>query len=111
MDKVRDYKDPTLKDFITSDDLDTDNEKMDLINIYVAQKAKEHPHFKNVEMDINVKLGNIIVNFKPDTLLKVLDFVKVSDDEVENAAELAALEASLQSQQIPDDKSDITDLT
>lgn len=36
-------------------------------------------------MDINVKLGNLIINFKPDTLLKVLGFIKVDEPEMETA--------------------------
>lgn len=31
-------------------------------------------------MDIDVKLGNLIINYKPDTVLKVLKFIKVEDE-------------------------------
>lgn len=31
-------------------------------------------------MDMDIKLGNLIINYKPDTVLKVLKFIKVEDE-------------------------------
>jgi hypothetical protein len=37
-------------------------------------------------MDIDLKFGALIVNFKPDSLLKVLDFIKL--DQIEELVEV-----------------------
>lgn len=68
------HKDKSLDDFITSQsDANQDNE---LININVVILEKGHPEYANVGLDVDVKFNTLIVNFKPETLAKVLLFIK-----------------------------------
>ena len=63
------HKDPALKDFISSTGTENINE---LVSIQIKQRQKTHPEYKNIDMDIEVFFGVLVINFKPSSLIKVL---------------------------------------
>jgi hypothetical protein len=52
---------------------------MDLIEIELHSKEKTHPNYTNLDLDIVCNFGYLLLNYKPDTVLKILDFIKVED--------------------------------
>ncbi|KAL4496109.1 hypothetical protein ABPG72_015531 [Tetrahymena utriculariae] len=72
-DNLYQHKDGALNDFISSK---ASNDSNELINIKVIILDKGHPEYQNVELDIDLKFNTLIVNFKPETLAKVLLFIK-----------------------------------
>ncbi|KAL4462680.1 hypothetical protein ABPG74_000510 [Tetrahymena malaccensis] len=73
------YKDSNLNDFITSS-LESDQEKSDLIKVGMVILDKEHPEYKNVDLDIDLKFNNLTLNYKPDTLAKILTFLQADSN-------------------------------
>lgn len=73
------HKDSTLDDFISSKSSIGYGES-ELIKINVIILEKGHPNYKNIGLDVDVHFNTLIVNFKPETLAKVLLFIKVVDD-------------------------------
>lgn len=72
------HKDAILNDFITSKSSDNSAE---LIKIGVIILEKGHPEYKNVGLDVDLMFNTLIINFKPETLAKVLLFIKVDPTE------------------------------
>jgi hypothetical protein len=60
------------------------------MQINLVGTDNKHPSYNNVDLCINAKTGNIFINWKPDTILKIFDFLKndhvvsVSPDHIEN---------------------------
>ncbi|KAL4498677.1 hypothetical protein ABPG73_003474, partial [Tetrahymena malaccensis] len=72
-DNLYQHKDAALNDFISSKSSNGSNE---LINIKVLILDKGHPEYQNVGLDVDLIFNTLIVNFKPETLAKVLLFIK-----------------------------------
>lgn len=67
------YKDDNLNHFITSKSSEGNDE---LIKIAVVILDKGHPEYKNIGLDVDLVFNTLIVNFKPETLAKVLLLIK-----------------------------------
>jgi len=73
------YKDSVLDDFITSKSTSNASSE-ELIKLSVTILEKGHPEYKNVGLDVSVNFNTLTVNFKPETLAKVLLFIRVQEE-------------------------------
>lgn len=73
------HKDYSLDDFITSNDHEANNQNSELIGINVVILDKGHPEYTNIGLHIDIKFNTLTVNFKPETLAKVLLFIAVEE--------------------------------
>ena len=76
-DELHDYKNPFLKNVLTSLNPDKKQQK-ELINIEIKMLDSNHPQYKNLACEINVKFGHCFINYKPLTLIRISEFVKKS---------------------------------
>ncbi|EGR30928.1 PH domain protein [Ichthyophthirius multifiliis] len=76
-DYIYEYKDGRIKDFITSKQEGDDD--MQLITIKLINLEKNHPDYKNIGINLDVSFHKLIINFKPDTLAKVMLFIQTQD--------------------------------
>ena len=75
------HKDPEIAHFIKSAGA---NEQMsDLITVRLDKVNPPHPQYRRVDVDIDVVLGVLTINFKPDTLIKLLAFLNTKEREAE----------------------------
>lgn len=74
-DYLYNYKDTNWNSFITSK-INESSVNNELIKLDVLILEKGHPDYKNVGLDIDVNFDTLIVHFKPETLAKVLLFIK-----------------------------------
>lgn len=72
-DNLYKYKDDNLNDFITSKS-SMGNDEMIKISVVILDKG--HPEYKNIGLDVDLVFNTLIVNFKPETLAKVLLFIR-----------------------------------
>ncbi|EAR98864.2 PH domain protein (macronuclear) [Tetrahymena thermophila SB210] len=73
------YKDNNLNDFITSS-LESDQNQNDLIQVSLIMLDKGHPEYQNVDLNIDLKFNNLTLNYKPDTLAKILTFFQAESN-------------------------------
>ena len=78
-DMIYQYKNKDMGSFLTSS-----NSESDLVQIKVISKEKSHPQYENIDLDVDIVFGSLQINLKPDTLLKVLAFVKVENAHEKN---------------------------
>lgn len=67
------HKDAHWNDFITSQ---AQNDDSELIKIGVVILEKGHPEYKNIGLDVDLVFNTLVIHFKPETLAKVLLFIK-----------------------------------
>lgn len=68
------HLDPSLKDFISSEN-ELGKEEEELIRATVEIAEKGHPEYKGIGLRVDLLFKRLVVNFKPETLAKVLLFI------------------------------------
>ena len=83
-DNLRNYLNPNLKKFLFTE------KESDLIKVSLMNKDKNHPKYEKIDLEIDISLGKLFINYKPEVLLKLLEFVNISNEknkEIENIEE------------------------
>ena len=81
-DDLHNYKNHFLHNIITSVNPDKQNQK-ELINIDIKMLDPKHPEYKNTDLEINGKFGHCFINYKPLTIIKIVEFIKQGINELD----------------------------
>ena len=81
---------------------------LQVIEINLNSKEAQHPDYRGVDLDLDVKCGYLIINWKPDTLLKIGEYVTMLRQSSQQRNFEREYEAILMSQGISTDMGAIT---
>ena len=74
-DDIHKYQNPLLKNFFTSVNPEKENSK-ELINIQIVKLDPKHGNYQNLDLDIRIIFGHFFINYKPLTIIEVMNFLK-----------------------------------
>ena len=88
IDPLRIYQQESLNYFLQCVAVDSNSTNADFLTVKVNYIDRKHPKYKSlkVDTDLDIELGAFLLNFKPDTLLKLLSFIKVKQEETKAMA-------------------------
>ena len=76
-DPLREYENPKLSKFLYCGNEGDNNENIgDFLSLKMNYMNRKHPKYNKIDTDLEIELGSFLINFKPDTLLKLLGFIK-----------------------------------
>lgn len=73
-DPLRVYLDPTLNKFLYCSQ--KEEKQGDFMTLKLNYMDRKHPKYSKTDTDLDIELGSFLLNFKPDTLLSLLAFIK-----------------------------------
>lgn len=103
-DEIHNYKNPLLKHFFTSVNPEKENSK-ELINIHIEKLDPKHENYQNLDLDIKIIFGHFFVNYKPLTLIEVMNFLKNGIKEAKSLAIESEHEKSMKAMESLKEKS------
>lgn len=77
-DSLHNYLNPSLKKMIQVSNADQAN---DFLCVQINKYEKKNPNYQKIDLDVNVKIGSLHINFKPNVLLELFVFLKDEEEQ------------------------------